>query len=95
LNGVANYYLGNLDASEKSVRQGIKVDDQHQIPRLQFVLGMLLLRKQEYREASEHLEQYLALAKQPAEIEETKKELSEIARLSGTQNAAAEATVKK
>jgi len=83
LNGVANYSLGNMDAAEKSVRQGIKVDDAHQIPRLQFVLGMILLRKQEYREASEHLEQYLALAKQPAEIEETKKELDEIARLTG------------
>lgn len=95
MNGVANYYLGNLDAAEKSVRQGIKVDEDHQIPRLQYVLGMILLRKQEYREASEHLEQYLALAKQPADIEETKKELGEIARLSGNPNSATDATAKK
>jgi tetratricopeptide (TPR) repeat protein len=65
LNGVANYYLTNMDAAERSVRQGIKVDDAHQVPRLQFVLGMILLRKQDYREASEHLEQYLALPTRP------------------------------
>jgi len=95
LNGVANFSLGNLDSAEKIVRQGIKVDDAHQIPRLQYLLGMILLRKQEYPEASRYLQQYLLLAKQPAEIEETKKQLDEIARLTASPGPAAATTEKK
>lgn len=95
MSGVANYYLENFEAAEKRVRQGIRVDDGHQVPRLEYLLGMILLRKKEYREASEHLQQYLLLAKQPAEIEETKKQLDEIARLSASPSPSAATTEKK
>jgi tetratricopeptide (TPR) repeat protein len=81
-NGVANYYLGNLDAGERTIRQGIRVDDGHQVPKLRYVLGMILRQKRQYQEASEQFQQYLQLAKQPADIEQAKKELAEIARLS-------------
>lgn len=81
-NGVANYYLGNFDAAEKNTRQGVKVDDGHQVPKLQYLLGMILMRKHEYREASEQMQQYITVIKQPAEIAEAKKQLAEIERLS-------------
>jgi len=86
LNGVANCYLQNLEAAEKSARQGIKVDAAHQVPKLQYLLAMILLQKHDYSEASEHMQQYLALAKDPVEIAEAKKELAEIARLSANVN---------
>jgi tetratricopeptide (TPR) repeat protein len=88
-NSVANYQLGDFDAAEKSSRQGIKVDDGHQIPKLQYILGMVLLRKGEYREASAQIQQYISLAKQPAEIEGAKKQLAEIERLSASPSSAA------
>ncbi|HYA23234.1 MAG TPA: tetratricopeptide repeat protein [Terriglobales bacterium] len=81
-NGAAQYQQGELDAAEKITRDGVRVDDGHQVPKLQYLLGMILVRKHQYREASEQLQQYLGLVKQPAQVEEAKKELAEIARLS-------------
>jgi tetratricopeptide (TPR) repeat protein len=88
-NGVANYHLGDFDAAEKSTRQGVKVDDEHQMPKLQYLLGMILMRKHEYREASEQIQQYISIIKQPSEITEAKKQLAEIERLSPGPHSAA------
>jgi tetratricopeptide (TPR) repeat protein len=89
MNGAANYYQGNFEAAEKSTRQGIRVDDAHQVPKLQYLLGMILARKGEYQEASEHIQQYLSMTKNPAEIQEAKKLLADIDRASPKANAAA------
>ena len=74
----------NFEAAENSARQGIKVDDAHRAPKLEYLLGMLLLRKRDYSGASQHMQQYLSLATQPAEMEEAHKQLAEIARLSSS-----------
>jgi len=88
LNGVANYYLGDFDAAEKIIRQGIRVDEQHQVPRLQYVLGVILMRERKYREATEQLQQFINLTKDPAEIQEARKQLAEIERVSGSTSSA-------
>lgn len=85
-NSVANYYLKDFDAAEKSARQGIRVDDDHQVTKLQYLLGMVLLQKHDYQHAAEAMQQYLQFAKQPAEVEQAKKQLAEITRLSTTAN---------
>ena len=82
LNGVANYYLQNWDGAEKIVRQGIRVDDAHRFPKLQYLLGMVLIQKRDYQGASDSLKQYLQLTKQPAEIAEAQRELATIEKLS-------------
>jgi len=87
-NAVANYYQKDFDAAEKSARRGIRVDDDHQVTKLQYVLGMILLQKRDYPHASEAMEKYLQLAKQPAEVEQAKKQLGEITRLSTGANSA-------
>ena len=56
--------------------------------KLQYVLGMILLQKRDYLHASEAMEKYLQLAKQPAEVEQAKKQLAEITRLSTGANSA-------
>jgi len=81
-NGVAHYYLGDFDDAEKIVRQGIRVDEAHDVPKLQYLLGVLLIKKHEYQQASEQLEQFMSRTKQPADIEQAKKQLAEIERLS-------------
>lgn len=88
-NGVAQYEQGELDAAEKITREGVRVDDGHQVPKLQYLLGMILLRKHDYQQASEQMQQYLSLVKEPAQVEEAKKELAEIARLSASSNSPA------
>ncbi len=44
-NALGNYYLQNLAEAEKSARQGMKVDDQHQVPKLEYLLGVILIPK--------------------------------------------------
>ena len=83
-NSVGNYSGQNFEAAENSARQGIKVDESHRAPKLEYVLGMLLLRKQDYAGASQHMQQYLSLATQPADLDEARKQLAEIERHSSS-----------
>jgi tetratricopeptide (TPR) repeat protein len=87
-NGIAQYYLGDIDAAEKITRQGIRVDDAHDVPQLEYLLGIILMKKHQYQQASEQLERFISRAKEPSEIEEAKKQLAEIERLSATQDSA-------
>jgi TolA-binding protein len=83
-NSLGNYYLHNLVEAEKSARQGMKVDDQHQFPRLEYLLGVILIQKRDYPEAATHIQNYLKVATQPAEIADAQKQLAEINRLSAS-----------
>jgi tetratricopeptide repeat protein len=83
-NSVANYFLQNLEVAEKSARQGIRTDEQHTIPKLEYVLGMILMEKRSYQEAAVHMQQYLQLVHNPADVDEAQKQLAQIARLSTT-----------
>ena len=83
-NSVGNYVGQNFQAAENSARQGIKHDETHRIPKLEYLLGMLLMRKQDYSGASQHMRQYLSLETQPAELDEARKQLAEIERHSSS-----------
>ena len=83
-NSVGNYVGQNFEAAENSARQGIKLDETHRIPKLEYLLGMLLMRKQDYAGASQHMRQYLSLVTQPAELDEARKQLAEIERHSSS-----------
>jgi tetratricopeptide (TPR) repeat protein len=83
-NALGNYYVHNVAEAEKSARQGMKVDDQHQVPRLEYLLGIILAQKREYQEAATHIQNYLKVATQPSDIEDAQKQLAEITRLSAS-----------
>lgn len=83
-NSMANYFLQNLTAAEKSARRGLLVDAGHQTPKLEYLLGLVLLAKHSYAEAVQHLQAFLSLSKEPAEIAEAQKQLAEAVRLSAS-----------
>jgi len=89
-NATANLNLGQIDEAEKSARGGEKQDTQHQCPRLERVLAMILARKKDYAGAAAHLRSYLGLAPDADDAARMKKELAELDRLSGA-NAQAQA----
>ena len=89
-NATANYYLGNFDAAEKSVRQGLRSDPDHHIVKMEYLLGLVLFRKHQYQDAAAHMRQYLRLIDQPTEIAQTQKQLTEIERASATATASAQ-----
>jgi len=83
-NAVANYNLKDFDDAEKSALLGIRVDDAHQIPKLQYLVAMIQLRKQNYQGAAEHMQQFLTLAKERDDIDLGKKGMAEIERSSAS-----------
>jgi tetratricopeptide (TPR) repeat protein len=62
LNAWANLRLRRLDQAVKSATEGLKLDDEHRFPELEFVSGMALLGKQDKAGATKHLEAYVTLA---------------------------------
>jgi tetratricopeptide (TPR) repeat protein len=80
-NGVGNYNLQNFATAEKSAREGLRLDQEHRIPKLEYLLGMVLLQQHNVPGANEHMQKYLGLTRNPAEMQEAQKQLAEIARL--------------
>ena len=84
LNALAHYYGQNLENAEKSARQGIRVDDEHHVPKLEFLLGVVLAQRQKYDEAADHLRQYLRLVPSGADTEAARKQLAAVSQLSAS-----------
>jgi len=83
-NALANYNLRNFEAAEQSARHGLKLDLAHQIPKMEYLLGLILIQRQNYAEAEAHMRQYLQLASKPGDVEDARRQLAEIAKLSGS-----------
>jgi TolA-binding protein len=82
-NGVANYNLQAYDKAEKSTRQGLSTDVQHRFPKMEYLMGMILIHKKDYQGAAAHMRAYLQLAPNAAEAETAQKQIAELERLSG------------
>jgi tetratricopeptide (TPR) repeat protein len=64
-NSLAHYCLENLTAAEKSARRGLQVDTEHRVPKLEYALGMVLLKKPDYQDAAQHIRAFLRLTSPP------------------------------
>jgi tetratricopeptide (TPR) repeat protein len=90
MNGVGNYYLKDLQAAEKSARKGLELDETHRVPKIEYLLAMIMVRERDYQQAAIHMRQYLQYVTKPADVDDAKKQLAEIARLSETAHLPAE-----
>lgn len=88
-NAVANLNLQNLDAAEKSAREGLKQDELHRLPKLEHVLGVVLAQKNDLNGASEHMKAYLKFAPNARDADFVRNQLAEIEKLRGAPTAAA------
>ena len=77
-NAVANYELKNYEAAEKAAREGIKVDNDHLVPRTNQLLAVLLAGKQDYAGAAQSLKNYLQVAPNGPDAETVKKQLAAV-----------------
>jgi tetratricopeptide (TPR) repeat protein len=87
-NALGNYCLQNFSAAEKSARRGVEMDNEHRVPKLEYLLGLILLKRSDYEGAAQHLRAFLSLATKPADIAEGQKQLDETVRLSAAANLA-------
>jgi hypothetical protein len=86
--------LQNFPAAEKSARQGLKLDQEHQVPKMEYLLGLILVQRRQYQEATQHLQHYLQVAAKSGDADEVQARLAEIARLSTADSAPAAAETK-
>jgi tetratricopeptide (TPR) repeat protein len=82
LNGLANFYLQRFDAAEKSARSGLEIEGQRQVPKLEYLLGIILAQKHDYAGGLDHLRNYLRLAPHAADLEIAQKQAHELELLS-------------
>jgi tetratricopeptide (TPR) repeat protein len=81
-NALANYFLRSLDQAEKSALQGMTVDVQHRIPKLEYLLANILIEKHDYVRAAEHLRNYIRLTPNADNIETAQKQVADLERVS-------------
>lgn len=61
-NAVANARLNKPEQAEHAAREGLRLDKDQKIPRLNYVLGLILMAKKEYGESATYFRKYLELA---------------------------------
>jgi cytochrome c-type biogenesis protein CcmH/NrfG len=81
LNGVANFNMKHFDEAEKAVLRSIQFDTQHRLTRNQYLLGLVLAVKRDYRGAAEHLRAYLQVSPTDDSAGQARKQLADFERL--------------
>ena len=61
-NAVANSRLNKAEEAERAARAGLRLDKDQKIPRMNYVLGLILMDKKEYAESAQCFRKYLELA---------------------------------
>lgn len=77
-NAVANARLNRMDEAELAARQGLRVDKDHRVPRLSYVLGLILLDKGKLGESAECFRTYLQLAPNAKDAAAVREQLSKL-----------------
>ena len=77
-NALANARLNKSLEAETSARKGISLDKDHKIPRLSYVLGLLLMQKRDFPGAAQSLKKYLELSPNAKDAPLVRQELTRI-----------------
>jgi tetratricopeptide (TPR) repeat protein len=77
-NALAEFQLQRFDVAEKSAREGLSKDPAHQYPKLDQILGVILVQEHQYPEAAQHMRAYLRLAPGAVDAALVKNQLAEV-----------------
>jgi tetratricopeptide (TPR) repeat protein len=61
LNSAAYYNLGKMKDAESSITRALRLDPRRQLPQVEYLYGLILGNKKDYRSAAEHISAYLRL----------------------------------
>ena len=61
-NAVASARLNKPEEAERAVREGLRLDKEQKIPRMSYVLALILMDKKAYAESAQYFRKYLELA---------------------------------
>ena len=88
LNSAANYNLGNVAEAETSATRGLRLDTNHRVPQLEYLYGMILARRGNYKAAVEHLRTYLRLSPNASDAADVQNKLAQLQKLAASENLA-------
>jgi len=75
---VANARLNRADVAERSAREGLRIDKEHRVPRLNVVLALILMGKKENAEAATYFREYLAVAPNANDAAAVRQQVSQL-----------------
>ena len=75
---IANYNLGKFDLAEKAARATMKLDTAHQNSHAQFILGLVLQARQDWRGAATMLRGYIENSPHASDVESAKLQLAKV-----------------
>lgn len=75
---LSQFQLRDFEAAEKSAGEGLKVDTDHRVPKLEYLMAVLLAQKKDYAEAAEHVRSYLHIAANPPDAANVTKWLADL-----------------
>ncbi len=78
---VANYNLKNLDAAEKSAREAQKLDPRHRFPKVDQILGVILVDTKDFTGAAEQMLSYLKFAPTAKDADQVRSQLMQLEKL--------------
>jgi len=84
LNAIAKARLGQTEDAEHAAREGLRVDKEQRVPRLNYVLGLLLAAKHQFVESAECFRTYLKLAPNARDAEAVRQQLAEYERMAAS-----------
>ena len=84
LNSAANFNLGNVVQAESSATRALRLDTQHKLPQLEYLYGMILARRGDYKTAAQHLQMYLQLSPHATDAAEAQTKLTELQKLAAS-----------
>jgi tetratricopeptide (TPR) repeat protein len=77
-NAIANSKLNRTAEAEAAARAGLRIDRGHGVPKLSFVLAMILMGKHENAEAVQRFREYLALAPDAKDAAAVRQQVSQL-----------------
>jgi len=81
---VASARLNNTEEAERAAREGLRIDKDQRVPRLNYVLAMILMKRQEYAEAAKSFRRYVELAPHAGDAAKVREQLPRIEQLAAT-----------
>jgi Flp pilus assembly protein TadD len=75
---VANFNAKNLDAAEKSAREAVRVDERHENPKAEQILGLVLFQKKDLAGSLDALRSYLKYAHEAPDAAQVQGQISEL-----------------
>jgi tetratricopeptide (TPR) repeat protein len=86
-NAVANARLNKVEEAERAARAGLRLDKDQKIPRMNYVLGLILMDKKEYAESAQCFRKYLELAPNANDAAIVRQQLAKLEELAANSHA--------